>query len=80
MDLLERTTELETLEGALAAVCSSGRGSLVLVTGEAGIGKTALLDTFCEGNRTVPTLEFSDGTALTNPSLDEVQQKLAALV
>jgi mycoredoxin len=32
------------------------------------------------GNRTVPTLEFSDGSALTNPSLDEVQQKLAALV
>ena len=32
------------------------------------------------GNRTVPTLEFSDGTALTNPSLDQVQQKLAALV
>jgi mycoredoxin len=32
------------------------------------------------GNRTVPTLEFSDGSTLTNPGLDEVQQKLAALV
>jgi mycoredoxin len=32
------------------------------------------------GNRTVPTLEFSDGSALTNPGVDEVQQKLAALV
>jgi mycoredoxin len=32
------------------------------------------------GNRTVPTLDFSDGSSLTNPSVDEVQQKLAALV
>ena len=32
------------------------------------------------GNRTVPTLEFADGSALTNPSVDEVTQKLAALV
>lgn len=31
------------------------------------------------GNQTVPTLEFSDGSALTNPTVAEVQQKLAAL-
>ncbi|GAA3980357.1 mycoredoxin [Thermobifida alba] len=30
------------------------------------------------GNQTVPTLVFADGTALTNPSLAEVKQKLAA--
>jgi mycoredoxin len=30
------------------------------------------------GNQTVPTLVFPDGTALTNPSLREVQEKLAA--
>lgn len=30
------------------------------------------------GNRTVPTLIFSDGDALTNPSLMQVQAKLAA--
>jgi mycoredoxin len=30
------------------------------------------------GNRTVPTLVFPDGTALTNPSLREVKDKLAA--
>ncbi len=34
---------------------------------------------FNGGNRTVPTLEFSDGSALTNPSLAEVQEKLASL-
>ncbi len=30
------------------------------------------------GNRTVPTLVFPDGTALTNPTLREVKAKLAA--
>ena len=28
------------------------------------------------GNRTVPTLVFADGTALTNPSLDQVKAQL----
>ena len=31
------------------------------------------------GNRTVPTLVFADGTALTNPSLDQVKAQLAQL-
>ncbi len=30
------------------------------------------------GNQTVPTLVFSDGTALTNPSVAEVKAQLAA--
>lgn len=30
------------------------------------------------GNRTVPTLVFPDGSALTNPSLAEVKAQLAA--
>lgn len=29
------------------------------------------------GNRTVPTLIFTDGTALTNPSIDQVKAQLA---
>ena len=29
------------------------------------------------GNRTVPTLVFADGTALTNPSIDQVKDRLA---
>ena len=28
------------------------------------------------GNRTVPTLVFADGTALTNPSLEQVKSQL----
>ena len=31
------------------------------------------------GNRTVPTLVFSDGSAMTNPSAKDVVAKLAAL-
>jgi mycoredoxin len=31
------------------------------------------------GNQTVPTLVFSDGSAMTNPSLAQVKQRLASL-
>jgi mycoredoxin len=31
------------------------------------------------GNRTVPTLVFTDGTALTNPSIEQVKDQLARL-
>jgi mycoredoxin len=30
------------------------------------------------GNRTVPTVVFADGTAMTNPTLAQVKDKLAA--
>jgi mycoredoxin len=32
-----------------------------------------------QGNQTVPTLVFSDGTAQTNPSLAQIKSKLATL-
>ena len=31
------------------------------------------------GNQTVPTMRFDDGTAMTNPSIVQVKQHLAAL-
>ncbi|XVU24652.1 mycoredoxin [Actinoplanes sp. CA-054009] len=31
------------------------------------------------GNQTVPTLKFGDGSALTNPSIVQVKEHLAAL-
>ena len=45
--LLERADALATLDAALAASRDAG-GRLVLVSGEAGVGKTTLLRRFCE--------------------------------
>ena len=47
-ELLERAGELSKLEDSLRAVERSSRGHVVLVGGEAGVGKTALLRRFCE--------------------------------
>jgi hypothetical protein len=47
--LLERGGELEALARALGEVRSSRQGRIALVTGEAGIGKTALLRQFGAG-------------------------------
>jgi hypothetical protein len=45
--LLERADELAALSEELAAVAETGAGRLVLIAGEAGIGKTALVRAFC---------------------------------
>lgn len=47
--LLERSDALALLAGELAAVVGTARGRLVFVSGEAGIGKTALITAFCSG-------------------------------
>jgi len=39
----------------------------------------AIVEAANDGMQTVPTLVFPDGTALTNPSVAQVQAKLAAL-
>jgi DNA-binding CsgD family transcriptional regulator len=46
--LLERSEQLAALKSELDAVAASGRGRLVLVAGEAGIGKSALVTAFCD--------------------------------
>lgn len=38
-----------------------------------------LVEQVNDGNQTVPTMIYSDGTAQTNPSLKEVKSKLASL-
>jgi DNA-binding CsgD family transcriptional regulator/tetratricopeptide (TPR) repeat protein len=48
-DLLEREHELAALDECLDAVGRGSRGRVVLVSGEAGAGKTALVRRFAEG-------------------------------
>ncbi|TAM88410.1 MAG: mycoredoxin [Jatrophihabitans sp.] len=45
---------------------------------EADEAAADLVMTVNGGNRTVPTLVFPDGTALTNPSITQVKAQLAA--
>jgi mycoredoxin len=39
----------------------------------------AIVESANNGNQTVPTLVFTDGTAQTNPSVAQVKEKLASL-
>ena len=48
MQLLDRDKPLQALSDALAAA-RAGAGRIVLVTGEAGLGKTSLLAAFTDG-------------------------------
>jgi tetratricopeptide (TPR) repeat protein len=48
-ELLERASELMALGERLEAVQRTSRGRVVLVGGAAGVGKTALLRSFCDG-------------------------------
>jgi DNA-binding CsgD family transcriptional regulator len=45
-ELLERAGQLAVLKEALASVGRGGRGAVVVICGEAGVGKTALLRSF----------------------------------
>lgn len=56
MDLLERDEQLATL-GSLLVDAEGGAGRLVLLAGDAGSGKSALLTQFCDSvTRTTPTM------------------------
>ena len=50
MDLLERAADLEVLDSALQEA-RRGAGSVVLIGGEAGIGKTRLVQSFAHDHR-----------------------------
>src|SRR3990170_4321333 len=64
--LLERERSLERLWAALADA-ESGSGRLVLVGGEAGVGKTALVSWFCDERRGSTRILWGTCDALFTP-------------
>jgi DNA-binding CsgD family transcriptional regulator len=83
--LLERSAQLAALDERLRSV--SGRGRLVLVSGEAGIGKTTLVRAFCEARPSLTVLWGACDALYTPRALgplldiaDDVGGELAAAV
>ena len=66
MPLLERESALETLGGWFAEA-RAGRGRLVLVSGEAGVGKTALVSEFAVRHRPAARVLWGACDPLTTP-------------
>jgi DNA-binding CsgD family transcriptional regulator len=64
--LLEREDVLAALGGAFSEV-KAGRGRVVLVAGEAGVGKTVLVRTFCDGVRRSSRVLEGSCDALATP-------------
>ena len=69
MELLERDTAVEALEGALAQA-RAGAGRIVLVAGEAGVGKTALTDRVARAARE-PVPRQPEHRAALDPAMSE---------
>src|SRR5512132_2512249 len=67
-ELLERQGELVALASLLDDVREHRRGWLVLVAGEAGVGKTALLRRFCDEHRSSARILWGGCDALYTPS------------
>ena len=88
--LLERSRELASLEAALGTVRESSSGRLVLIAGEAGVGKTALLRQFAAGRDRVlwgacdalftprPLGPFLDIAEITGGELEELVERGAS--
>ncbi len=66
MDILERTSQISLLEAALGDA-RAGNGCLALVFGEAGIGKTALLQQFTMQHRHTTRVLWGACDALFTP-------------
>lgn len=66
-ELLERAGELSALGECLETVQRSSRGLIVFVSGEAGVGKTALLRLFCDERRQSARILWGACDALFTP-------------
>jgi hypothetical protein len=66
VDLLEREPFLSMLT-TLLAEASSGEGRLLMIGGEAGVGKTSLVERFCLENRQSTRLVQGACDPLTTP-------------
>ena len=66
MELLEREPHLEQLEEHLCQA-AAGQGRLVLVGGEAGVGKTTLVEAFCRQVTGTAELLRTSCDALSTP-------------
>jgi DNA-binding SARP family transcriptional activator len=66
-ELLERSSQLTALNDALVAVYNAWRGRLMLVGGEAGVGKTALLRQFCDESPRSARVLWGDCDGLFTP-------------
>src|SRR5688572_179102 len=66
MDLLERSSNLTELRELLHQA-ATGQGSLLLLGGEAGVGKTALVRRFCQDAPAVTRVVFGACDPLSTP-------------
>jgi predicted ATPase len=66
-DLLERGKELDTLDACLDQVQRAARGLVVLLGGEAGVGKSAVVRRFCDEHLSSATILCGDCDPLFTP-------------
>ncbi len=66
MELLERTHDLEVLQ-TLLLQAGDGRGSMLLLGGEAGVGKSALVRHFSAASRPIARVLLGQCDALSTP-------------
>jgi DNA-binding CsgD family transcriptional regulator/tetratricopeptide (TPR) repeat protein len=66
-ELLERSDQLSALADSLDVVIAEAAGALVFVGGEAGVGKTVLLQAFCDQKRASARILWGACEALLTP-------------